>query len=69
MLPLLLLFGTSSDNSAARPKQKSPEPQIETVQKLIVAGGTMTMEIDLDRLNDTGAVERKLPRRSSALRR
>ena len=55
MLPMLLLLGSSSDNSAARVKQKSTEIQIETVQKMVVAGGDATMDIDLARLNDAGS--------------
>ena len=55
MLPLLLLFGSSSDNSAARIKQKSTEIQTETVEKLIAVSGNVTMDVDLDRLNDAGA--------------
>ena len=59
MLPLLLLFGSSSDNSAARVKQKSTDVQTETVEKLIVAGGSATMDVDLNRLNDAGSATEK----------
>ena len=59
MLPLLLLFGSSSDNSAARVKQKSTDIQTETVEKLIVASGSVTMEVDLNRLNDAGSATEK----------
>ena len=59
MLPVLLLLSSSSDNSAAREKQKSTDIQSETVEKLIVVNGSATMEIDLDRLNDTGSVTEK----------
>ena len=59
MLPLLLLFGSSSDNSAAREKQKSTEIQTETVEKLIVASGSATMDVDLNRLNDAGSATEK----------
>src|SRR5437867_8572073 len=51
MLPILLLLGSSSNNSAARPKQKSTDIQTETVEKLIVASGSVTMDVDLARLN------------------
>ena len=68
MLPILLLLGSSSDNSAARVKQKSTETQkstdiqTETVEKLIVASGSATMDVDLDRLNDAGpATEKSKP--------
>ena len=59
MLPLLLLFGSSSDNSAARVKQKSTDIQTETVEKLIVASGSVTMDVDLNRLNDAGSATEK----------
>ena len=62
MLPLLLLLGSSSDNSAARPKEKSTDIQTETVEKLIVASGSVTMDIDLARLNDgVSATEESRP--------
>src|SRR5438552_1783534 len=54
MLPMLLLLGSSSDNSAARPKQKRADAQIETIEKLIVSNGNGTMDLDLDRLNNAG---------------
>ena len=59
MLPVLLLLGSSSDNSAARVKQKSTDIQTETVEKLIVASGSATMDVDLDRLNDAGSATEK----------
>src|SRR5216117_3241833 len=51
-LPVLLLLGSSSDNSAARVKQKDNEIQIETVEKLTVASGNATIDLDLNRLDD-----------------
>ncbi len=52
-LTLLLLFGISSDNSASsRAKQQAPnrsDPKVETVQKLVLSEGNVT--IDLDRLD------------------
>jgi hypothetical protein len=56
ILPLLFLVSPSdagSANSAAQ-KQKSPDNQNEAngiLQKLIVESGTVTMELDLNRLN------------------
>ena len=58
MLPFLLLFGSSS-NSAAGAKQKSRDIHTETVEKLIVASGSVTMDVDLNRLNDAGAATEK----------
>ena len=50
-LPLLLLFSNSSENSVAGSKQKSPESKTGTLEKMIVADGSVTMDIDLNRLN------------------
>ncbi len=55
MLPLLLLFGNSSENSGAQTKEKSPESQTGTLQKMIVASGSVAMNIDLNRLNGAGS--------------
>ncbi len=55
MLPLLLLFGNSSENSGAQTKEKSPESQTGTLQKMIVASGSIAMSIDLNRLNGAGS--------------
>src|SRR5436189_3642032 len=61
-LPVLLLLGSSSDNSAARVKQKDNEIQIETVEKLTVASGNATIDLDLNRLNDAvSATEKAKP--------
>jgi hypothetical protein len=51
MLPLLLLFCNSSQNSLAGSKQKSPDAQTGTLEKMIVASGSVVMDIDLNRLN------------------
>jgi len=55
-LPLLLLFCNSSENSVAGSKQKSPDNQTGatgTLQKMIVESGSVTMDLDLNRLNGT----------------
>jgi hypothetical protein len=59
-LPLLLLFGNSSENSVAGSKQKSPGSETGILQKMIVANGSVTMEIDLNRLNGTSSPGQKL---------
>ena len=59
MLPMLLLLGSSSDNSAARVKQKDPDISTETVEKLIVTSGSATIDVNLNRLNDAGSVTEK----------
>ena len=40
-------------------KQKSTDIQTETVEKLIVASGSVTMDVDLNRLNDAGSATEK----------
>ena len=47
MLPLLLLFCNSSQNSVAGSKQKSPDIQSGTLEKMIVASGSVAMDVDL----------------------
>ncbi len=66
LLPLLLLLGppeSGSGNSVAH-KQKSsgnpPEAGTGTLQKMIVENGSVTMDLDLNRLNGTGAMTGKL---------
>jgi len=49
-LPLLLVLSNSSGNSAPQVAGKSPEGQTGTREKLLVASGTVVMDIDLDRL-------------------
>ncbi len=56
VLPLVLLFINSSGNSVAGSKQKSPESQTGTLQKMIVADGSVTMDLDLNRLNGISSV-------------
>ncbi len=51
MLPLLLLFCNSSQNSVAGSKEEGPDGQTGTLQKMIVAEGSVTMDVDLNRLN------------------
>jgi hypothetical protein len=59
-LPLLLLFGNSSENSVAGSKQNSPETQTGTLQKMIVADGSVAMDVDLNRLNGVNSATGKL---------
>ena len=60
MLPLILLFCNSSQNSVAGSKQKSPESQTGTLTKKIVADGSVSMDIDLNRLNGISSTVQKL---------
>ena len=60
LLPLFLLFAppeATSNNSAAR-KQTIPgsHGQTGTLQKMIVETGTVTMDLDLDRLMADGSL-------------
>jgi hypothetical protein len=57
-LPLLLLLSNSSGNSAPQSPEKSPEGLTGTIEKMIVASGSVAMDLDLNRLN--GGKESKL---------
>src|SRR5881396_4152317 len=63
MLPLLLFASpdANSNNSAPR-KQTIPESrgQSGTLQKMIVENGTVTIDLDLDRLNGDGSLAAKV---------
>jgi hypothetical protein len=60
MLPLILFFCNSSQNSVAGSKQKSSESQSGTLEKMIVADGSVAMDIDLNRLNSISPATQKL---------
>src|ERR1700682_768069 len=61
-LPLLLLLSNSSGNSAPQSPGKSPEGLTGTLERMIVARGNVTMDLDLNRLNgnDSATKESKL---------
>jgi hypothetical protein len=62
MLPLLLLFcppEAGSQNSIAGSKQKSPDVQTGSLEKMIVASGSVAMDIDLNRLNGISSATAK----------
>ena len=50
-LLLLLFFGNSSRNYAAQSKQNTSDAPTGTLQKMIVENGSVTMDLDLNRLN------------------
>src|SRR5207247_2392402 len=50
MLLSLLLLGNSSGNYAAQPKQKTSDAPTGTLQRMIVENGSVTMDLDLNRL-------------------
>src|SRR5215831_473017 len=52
-LILLLFLGNSSGNYAAQSKRKRADARTDTLQKMIVQSGSVTMQLDLNRLNGT----------------
>jgi len=56
-LPLLLLFGTSWENSEAQFPRKSLDGQTGTLEKMIVGSGNVTMDLDLERLKGASSTE------------
>src|SRR6266446_9510929 len=54
-LPLLLLFGASGENSLARVPEKSVEGQTGTLEKMIVANGSVAIDLDVNRLSGNGS--------------
>src|SRR5438874_3423661 len=59
VLPLILLLGGSSGNYAAQSKQKKPNATTGIFQKLIVESGSVTIALDLDRLNGISSPAQK----------
>ena len=58
-LPLLLLLSNSSGNSAASTPLKVPAGgQSGTLEKMIVGGGTATMDLDVNRLGGGPGIDR-----------
>src|SRR2546423_274320 len=51
LLHLLLLLSNSSGNSAGQVQKRTPEQPTGTLEKLIVARGSVAMDLDLNRLN------------------
>ena len=49
-LPLLLFLSNSSGNSASQTTGKSGDGQTATLERMIVATGNVTMDLNLDRL-------------------
>src|SRR5215472_1730108 len=72
LLPLLLLLGNSPGNSATQTRNKNLQAQTGTLEKLIVENGSVTMEVDLDRLGgraqSSGELEKTSSRPFSGLR-
>ena len=58
--PSLLLLSNSTGNSAVQSTIKTPEGSAGTLEKLVVASGSIVMDLDLNRLNGSAANESKL---------
>ena len=59
---LLLLFqGNGAGNYAAQPKQKNSNPPAGTFQRMIAENGSVTMDLDLNRLNEIIELSRGKP--------
>lgn len=54
-LSLLILFGNGSGQLLTGLNEKSPDGNSGTLEKMIVASGSVAMELNLNRLNGTGA--------------
>lgn len=55
LLTLFMLFGGGSNNSLAGLNKKGSEGNIGTIEKMIVASGSVTMNVDSNRLNQAGS--------------
>jgi hypothetical protein len=66
MIPLLVLFGTGSGNLVTKPNQDASKGSTGTLEKMIVASGSVAMDLNLNRLNGTGSNTKES--RSSVLR-
>ncbi len=53
LLSFTVLLGNGSGNLIAGTKQKSPDSNTGTLEKMIVANGTVSMQLDLNKLNGT----------------
>jgi len=60
MLPLVLLFASPDANSKISTARKQTLGQSGTLQKMIVASGSVSMDIDLNRINGVNSTTRKL---------
>jgi hypothetical protein len=71
VLPLVVLFGSADAPSQNAATNKNPDSLNEdgsgTLEKMIVASGSATMEIDLNRLNGTSPRTEKLESTSSRI--
>jgi hypothetical protein len=61
-LPLLLLLSNSSGNSAPSPQGKGQGGETGKLEKMIVANGTVVMDLDLGRLEASGSTKQESKR-------
>src|SRR5262249_50019223 len=63
MLPLLLLFGLRDSDSSSVPNaaktSRANQGETGTLQKMIVASGSVSMDVDLNRINGVNSTTRK----------
>src|SRR5262245_13391531 len=63
MLPLLLLFGSHENGSSNAPNaaktSRANQGETGTLQKMIVASGSVSMDVDLNRINGVNSTTRK----------
>ncbi len=55
LLPLLALFSNGSDHSLTGLSQNAREANTGKLEKMIVASGSVAMDLNLNRFNETGA--------------
>ncbi|HMJ09451.1 MAG TPA: hypothetical protein VK468_10625, partial [Pyrinomonadaceae bacterium] len=53
LLPLLVLFSNGSDNSLTSLSHNGRQDNTGTLEKMIVANGSVAMDLNLNRLNGT----------------
>src|SRR5829696_3752904 len=66
LLPLFTFFGNGTDKLLAGLNQKGPESNTGTLEKMIVAGGGVALDVDLNLLGGTRSRSKQL--RLSTLR-
>jgi hypothetical protein len=63
MLPLLFLLANPAvggGDSAAQSREKSPQGHSGTLEKMMVASGSVATVVDLSRVNDSGSATQRL---------
>src|SRR5688572_9379144 len=55
LLPILIVIGSGWDRSFTGPTQQGRQENTGTLEKMIVASGTVAMDLDMSRLGGAGA--------------